>query len=61
MFYKEGDLGRHWQRKYTDVSGRLLLLKMEQLSGNVHVFLEYWAGKELVSRADGNVRRGKAS
>lgn len=47
----------HWQKLYTDRNGRLLLLAVEQLNGNWHAIVEFWAGRKLVSRPDGTVLR----
>lgn len=34
-----------------------MVLTMEQLTENVRVFVEYWAGEKLLSRRDGNSLR----
>lgn len=45
--------GGQREKLYTATYGRLLLLELEQLTGNNLTFVEYWATLELISRRDG--------
>lgn len=45
----------HQRKLYSDTYGRLLLLSMEQVAGNVRAFVEYCTVEELVFRPGANV------
>lgn len=52
---KRQKLCRHLQELYTDTYGRLMVLPIKQLTGNLRAFLGSWVGEQLESRPDENV------
>lgn len=53
--YMEKNPTGSWQNVYTETCGRLTVLAMKQLNGNLRAFVEFWAGEKLVSRSDGKL------
>lgn len=53
-------VGGHRQEMYADTHGRLLLVSMEKLTINVRVFMEYWAGEELVRSYENALKRANS-